>query len=174
MKTLYLIGGTMGVGKTAACQALKRLLPDSVYLDGDWCWDMHPFQVTQETKTMVMDNICHTLNNFLHCSAFRTVIFGWVLHRQDIWDELTARLDTAGWTVRRVALVCSPEALRARIAGDVAAGRREPEVLPRSLARLLQYAALEVERLDTTHLTPEQTAVTLALGADAAGETARA
>lgn len=34
MKTLYLIGGTMGVGKTSACRALQQLLPNSVFLDG--------------------------------------------------------------------------------------------------------------------------------------------
>ena len=49
MKTLYLIGGPMGVGKTAAGQALKLLLDSSVLLDGDRCWDMHPFRVTEET-----------------------------------------------------------------------------------------------------------------------------
>lgn len=37
MKTLYLIGGTMGVGKTKVCQLLKDKLPNSVFLDGDWC-----------------------------------------------------------------------------------------------------------------------------------------
>ena len=47
MKTLYLIGGTMGVGKTSACRALQQLLPNSVFLDGDWCWNIHPFQVTE-------------------------------------------------------------------------------------------------------------------------------
>ncbi len=31
MKTLYLIGGTMGVGKTSACRALQQLLPNSVF-----------------------------------------------------------------------------------------------------------------------------------------------
>ena len=50
MKTLYLIGGTMGIGKTTACRLLKTKLPDSVFLDGDWCWDMHPFIVNDETK----------------------------------------------------------------------------------------------------------------------------
>ena len=38
MKTLFLIGGTMGVGKTTACRILKRKLPACVFLDGDWCW----------------------------------------------------------------------------------------------------------------------------------------
>ncbi len=50
MKTLYMIGDTMGAGKTTICQHLKRKLDNSVFLDGDWCWDMHPFQITKETK----------------------------------------------------------------------------------------------------------------------------
>lgn len=44
MKHLYLIGGPMGVGKTAACRALQSRLDRSVFLDGDWCWDMGPFR----------------------------------------------------------------------------------------------------------------------------------
>ena len=35
MKTLYLIGGTMGVGKTTVSQQLKKDLINSVFLDGD-------------------------------------------------------------------------------------------------------------------------------------------
>ena len=31
MKDLYLIGGTMGVGKTAACQKLKEKLDNSIF-----------------------------------------------------------------------------------------------------------------------------------------------
>ena len=54
MKTIYLIGGTMGVGKTTTCQLLKKKLHNSVFLDGDWCWDADPFQVTEETKVMVL------------------------------------------------------------------------------------------------------------------------
>ena len=58
MKNVYLVGGTMGVGKTTICQQLKRKLPNSVFLDGDWCWDADPFWVTEETKKMVLENIC--------------------------------------------------------------------------------------------------------------------
>lgn len=35
MKTLYLIGGTMGVGKTTVSQLLKKDLNHCVFLDGD-------------------------------------------------------------------------------------------------------------------------------------------
>ena len=79
MKTVYLIGGTMGVGKTTVCQCLKRKLENSVFLDGDWCWDSYPFQVTEETKRMVIENICFLLNQFIHCSAYSDIIFGWVM-----------------------------------------------------------------------------------------------
>ena len=66
VKTLYMIGGTMGVGKTTVCQQVKQDLPNSVFLDGDWCWDASPFQVTDETKAMVTNNICYLLNNLSH------------------------------------------------------------------------------------------------------------
>lgn len=65
MKKIYLIGGTMGVGKTTLCQKLKKELSNAVFLDGDWCWDSEPFQVTEETKSIVMDNITYVLNNFI-------------------------------------------------------------------------------------------------------------
>ena len=106
MKRLYLIGGPMGVGKTAACRQLQRLLTRSVFLDGDWCWDMHPFLVSEETRAMVMDNIAHLLGNFLRCSAFDHVIFCCVMHQQAIIDELLARLPLECVRVVRVSLVC--------------------------------------------------------------------
>ena len=91
MKTLYLIGGTMGAGKTTVCRILRDKLDRSVFLDGDWCWDMHPFQVTEETKKMVMENISFLLNNFLRCPAYDHVVFCWVMHQQGILDDLLAR-----------------------------------------------------------------------------------
>ena len=80
MKTLYMIGGPMGVGKTSVCRELQRRLDRSVFLDGDWCWDSHPFQVTEETCAMVTENICFLLNQFLRCSAYDHIIFCWVMH----------------------------------------------------------------------------------------------
>ena len=93
MKTLYLIGGTMGVGKTTLCRELNTRLANSVFLDGDWCWYMDPFTVNDETKTMVMDNICYLLNNFLKCSTIENVVFCWVMHEQGILDDLLSRLN---------------------------------------------------------------------------------
>lgn len=92
MKRLILVGGTMGVGKTAACRELARLLARNVFLDGDWCWNMNPFVVSSETCEMVMDNIAHMLGNFLRCSVLDNIIFCWVMHEQTIIDGLISRL----------------------------------------------------------------------------------
>lgn len=158
MKTLYLIGGTMGVGKTTVCQILKKQLPNAVFLDGDWCWDMNPFQVTEETKQMVVDNICYLLNSFLRCSAYENVIFCWVLHEQAILDGLLARLETENVEVRTVSLLCNAPALRARLQRDVDAGIREADVIARSLARLPLYNAMRTAKIDVSALTPVETA----------------
>jgi hypothetical protein len=158
-KHLYIIGGTMGVGKTATCLCLQRHLPKNVFLDGDWCWYMRPFQLTEETKRLAMDNICHLLNSFLHCSAFETIVFCWVLHEQSILDKLLARLDTAECEVHSISLVCSEQALKARIQRDIDAGIRSADVLERSVARLPLYAALQTDHLDVSVLSAEQAAL---------------
>ncbi len=162
MKTLYLVGGPMGVGKTSVCQLLKRRLDRCAFLDGDWCWDMDPFVVNDETKEMVLDNICFVLDRFLHCTEFENVVFCWVLHQQGIWDAILSRLDTRGWRVVRAVLVASPEALVRRLQGDIAAARRQPDVIPRSLARLPLYEKLDVLQIDTSERSAEETAGCLA------------
>lgn len=150
MKRIYLIGGTMGVGKTTVCQALKRELPRSVFLDGDWCWDASPFQVTEETKAMVLDNICHVLNNFLHCSAYDHIIFCWVMHQQAIIDAILSGLDAGACDARCVSLTAGEAAVRERLAADIARGIRAPDALERSLSRLPLYRSLDTVKIDTT------------------------
>ena len=156
MKTLYLIGGTMGVGKTTVCRELKNQLHRSVFLDGDWCWDMHPFVVTEETKAMVLDNITALLGNFLRCSAYDHVIFSWVMHQQSIVDTILGRLDLTDVKVVSVSLVCSREALLQRLYRDVEAGIRQPDILLRSPQRLNLYDSMNTEKIDTSHATVAQ------------------
>ena len=155
MKNLYMIGGTMGVGKTAVCQQLKRVLPNSVFLDGDWCWDASPFQVTDETKAMVLDNICYLLNNFLTCSTYENIIFCWVLHEQKIIDSILEKLNTTNCTVHRVSLIVNEKNLRDRLTNDVARGIRTADVIERSVARIPLYQTLNTVKIDTNEKTVE-------------------
>lgn len=155
MKTLYMIGGTMGVGKTATCQILKKNLNNAVFLDGDWCWDADPFQVTNETKSMVLQNICCLLNNFIHCSAYENIIFCWVMHKQSIVDDIRARLDISNCISKTISLTCSPKELRIRLEKDINDGLRQSEIVERSIQRLPLYEQMDTIKIDTSDLSPE-------------------
>lgn len=158
MKTLYLIGGPMGVGKTTVSQILKNRLPNAVYLDGDWCWDASPFQVTEETKTMVIDNICHILSNFLRCSAYENIVFSWVMHQQSIIDTILERLPLSDCKLLNISLICDERNLRKRLEKDISTGIRTKDVIERSLARLPLYSELDTEKVDTSNKSAERVA----------------
>ena len=62
MKQLILLSGPMGVGKTTAARGLLDVMPRSVMLDGDWCWEQgNHWDFCDRNKEMVMDNICYLL-----------------------------------------------------------------------------------------------------------------
>lgn len=161
-KKLYLIGGPMGVGKTAVSRCLKETLDNSVFLDGDWCWDASPFQVTEETKAMVLDNICHVLNNFLDCPVYENVIFCWVMHRQDILDTILGRLHREKCRVVCVSLLCEEKILARRLSRDIRNGLRIKEIIERSLSYLPLYAELATEKIDVSDIPPEEAAMRIA------------
>ena len=158
MKQMFLIGGTMGVGKTTVCQILKKKMEKAVFLDGDWCWDADPFQVNEETKAMVMNNICHLLNNFIHCSAYETVIFCWVMHEQRIIQQILSSLDLTDCDVQIISLVCSEAALTERLQRDIQAGIRQEDVLERSIRRIRLYDKLATVKIDVSEISAESAA----------------
>ena len=158
MKDLVFINGTMGVGKSATCRKLLSLLSPAAFLDGDWCWSMSPFVVNEETKAMVLDNAAYVLNSFLHCSAYRYVIFCWVMHEFSIVEEMLRRLDMSDACFSLFTLTASEEALSARLRKDMEEGKRSPDVLGRSLERLPLYAAMNGRRIDVSSMTPAEAA----------------
>jgi AAA domain len=158
MKNLIIVGGTAGVGKTTTCRELQKILPRNVFLDGDWCWDMRPFVVTDETKKLVAGNITHLLNSFLNCSEFENVIFCWVLHEQKILDDLIARLNHNDCTIHCLSLVSNKQALSERLSYDIAGGKREPDIIERSVARIPLYDALDTVKIDVSAISPADAA----------------
>lgn len=89
MQKVIFISGTMGSGKTTISRLCNEKLSRSVWLDGDWCWMMSPFQVQDQTKAMVMDNIVYLLNQFLAQACFDHVLFSWVMDQQKLSNKFT-------------------------------------------------------------------------------------
>ena len=156
MKKLYLIGGTMGVGKSAVCEILNKKLPDSVYLDGDWCWNADPFVVTDETKAMVHDNIAHMLNNFIKCSAYQNIIFCWVMHEQFIIDKILNSIEMPCCEVISLSLTCDETSLEHRLKKDIEDGKRTEDIIERSVVRLPLYEKLNTIKINTSDKTAEE------------------
>lgn len=151
MKNLYIIGGTMGVGKTTICQKLKQKLNNCVFLDGDWCWDSDPFQVTDETKNMVLNNICFLLNQYIKCSAYENIVFCWVMHEQDIINNILNNIDTNNCNIKNISLICDKETLKIRLMKDVEDGIRKEDVIERSINRISLYNNLNTLKINTNN-----------------------
>lgn len=157
-KYLLLIGGPMGVGKSAVCRELLERLQPGVYLDGDWCWNMRPFSVTEETKAMVLDNITAMLTRFLQCPELTYVIFGWVMHQQEILNTICSRIPCTGVSVKQISLTAKPDTLRRRLERDIGVGLRTPDVIGRSLDYLPLYEKLDTIKVPTDGLTVAEVA----------------
>lgn len=152
MKKLIIINGTMGVGKTTVSKEVHKSLDRSVWLDGDWCWMMNPWMFSEENIRMVMDNITYLLRNYLTNSTFDYVILSWVLHKEEIRDELLDRLSGLEFQVDTITLTCSETALRKRMEQD----QRTEEEIKRSVDRLQGYEHMQTTLIDTSIVTMNQ------------------
>jgi len=158
MKKLIFINGTMGVGKTSTCKELLKLLKPSVFLDGDWCWNMNPFTVTEETKQMVEKNICFLLNSFLACSEYKYIIFCWVMPQESIINDLLNKLDLSNVELYKFTLSISKDALIKRLSKSINNNERSSDVLQRSLDKLPLYQNMKTIKIDVSVITPTQAA----------------
>lgn len=158
MKKLIIVSGTMGVGKTTSCNIVLKNLEKSVYLDGDWCWNMNPFIVNEENKNMVINNITYLLRSYLKNSNFEYVIFSWVLHEQSIFKQILDPLIDLDFTLYNISLICNQNALKERLSKDVEFGIRNKEIIDRSIERIPLYNKLDTIKIDTTFLNADQTA----------------
>lgn len=160
-KHLVVLNGPMGVGKTAVGKRLADRLAPALFLDGDWCWDLHPFTVTADTKALVLKNIRAFLENGLACPAVKTLVFVWVLQEEAAALELLAGLEEQA-EILRVTLEADGAVLAGRVSRDIAAGKRTPGSVERSLSYQKFYPGQRTLHLDTSRLTPEEAAAAIA------------
>jgi len=158
MKNLFLIGGTMGVGKTTVSKILQKNLSKAVFLDGDWCWDADPFVVTDETKKMVINNISFLLNSFISCSEYENIIFCWVMHEESIINSIINSISLDDINLYTVSLMADKETIIARLNKDIQNGIRKSDVIERSIERIENFEKLSTIKIDTVNKIPEKIA----------------
>ncbi|MGL4696172.1 AAA family ATPase [Enterococcus larvae] len=155
MKQVLFIGGPMGIGKTTISKSLAKKLEHSVFLDGDWCWDTHPFIVNDENKEMVIKNITFLLNSFLENTTIQTIVFCWVMHEQTIIDSLVTSLNEP-FEFHSFSLISDEQTLTNHFMKDVQQGNRAAVHLENSLIRLPLYQELDTTCIDISTLSIEE------------------
>ncbi len=114
MKKLILISGSPCVGKSAAGTRLFESYDNSAYLDGDWCWCVHPFSVTDSRLRNGDRSMSFVLSNYLN-SGFEYVFFtSVVLTDPEIREGILKGIEAEGYETIGFTLTCSEETLKKR------------------------------------------------------------
>ena len=148
----------MGVGKTATSKLLCDLLPKSAFLDGDWCWTYRKDIVNDETKKMVIDNICHILSNYIKCSAYQNIVLCWVIPDEKIFDDILTPLSHLQFNLHKFSLICSEESLINRLQKDIDNNIRSQDILQTSKQRLALYKNMNTQKIDVSDISAQEAA----------------
>lgn len=161
-KQLILVGGAMGVGKSAVCRELLRQLTPGRLAGRRLVLEHEPFCRfgRKQTDGAVQYHASAQSLSEQFELPLRAVLLG---HGSAPPFRGRARpLRDIPFTLHSFSLVCTEQVLRERLERDVRDGIREADVIPRSLRRLPAYAALPTCKLDVTSLTPYEAACAIA------------
>ncbi len=149
---VIIINGPMGVGKTTLGKYIAEKYEGTAFIDGDWCFDIHPFVGNCETKTMAIDNILHMVDNYRKCSICKMIVLVWLMDEQWVYQKVVGGISDMGLEVKSVVLVCDKNNLIDRWKNDKKCEWRSQEWLEVSLKSLLFFSSLE-NGIDTSDLT---------------------
>lgn len=149
---VIIINGPMGVGKTTIGKYIAEKYEGTAFIDGDWCFDLHPFVGNRETKTMAIDNILHLVGNYRKCSICKMIVLVWLMDEQWVYQKIADGISDLGLEVKSAVLVCDKNNLIDRWKNDKKCEWRTEEWLEVSLTSLLYFSSLE-NRIDTSDLT---------------------
>ena len=152
MKQLIVIIGPNAVGKSTAAKCMVEKIPQTAYVDSDWCRCMNPFLLTDITKEIVKENIYYLLHNYLTCVEIETVIFTYSWHggRKEIYDRVIEQFRNDGieFVENIIILKCSEEENVRRALED----KRDEERVERGKKTFSFYDDFDYPCIDTTEM----------------------
>lgn len=151
MKKVIIINGPIGVGKTTVGKLLCDKLYKSAFLDGDWCFDLHPFIANKETKDMAIDNILHIIKNYLNCTQCEFVVFNWVMDKTYVYEKIIDGIKSTDMHLYEITLYCTDVALENRWYKDTLCEWRNDEWLNVSKRSLNYFESLNTLKIDTSN-----------------------
>ena len=159
---VIVVTGAPGAGKTTLLPQLMEVLPSAAaFLDGDDVGRTRPANLTAERLNLIQDNMLACARNFAGWGAAYLVAC-FCLPSQERVDRLRTLLRAEGFPVLAVGLILDDEVLAGRHEGS--------EYIAEALRCNAGVKALSgVMTIDTTALSPEQTARAIA---EAAGHDA--
>lgn len=158
MKKVVIINGPIGVGKSTVGKLLCNKLNMSAFIDGDWCFDLHPFIANKETKDMAIGNIVYLINNYLKCSHCDYVVFIWVMDKIDVYQRIINNIRRDDVRLYEITLNCTEEALVDRWKRDTLCDWRIEEWLNVSIKSLKYFEGLDTIKIDTSDKTANDVA----------------
>jgi hypothetical protein len=138
MKTLIIISGPMGIGKTVTGKRLCDKIGKAAFIDGDWCLDIHPFVGNKETKNMAIDNIIHLIKNYNKCTECNYIVFSWIMSRNTI-TKIVEGLNENELKIYHITLICKEETLIKRWKNDKETEWRNEEWLKESIKSIAEF-----------------------------------
>ncbi len=111
---LIIISGSPCVGKTTVADMLFQSYENSTFLDGDWCWCVNPFSISDPRLRNGDKSMSFILSNYLN-SEFDYVIFSSVVVMyESIRESIIKDIDAKDYDIIGFTLTCLEETLRKR------------------------------------------------------------
>jgi uncharacterized Rmd1/YagE family protein len=121
------------------------------------CWYMHPWNFSDGNKVMFLRNIQFLLNSFIANSQFEIIVFTWIMHKQEIIDDVLSGLQ-GDFTVYSFSLIPSEAELITRFTKDVYAEIRAVTELQGSINRIKLYQNVHSIKINVTGCECKETA----------------
>lgn len=135
-------------------------LPNSAYVDSDFCRLMNPFVLDDNTIPTISKNISDMILNFFHCPVIETVVFTYGFHgrRTEIFENVIRQISDFPHRFIPYLLWCDEDENIRRMKSDGRDVRRIERAIEQSRKA---YDNISYKRIDITKLSIHQAATTI-------------